>query len=70
MVKKDQFVNFIRDFAVFMEKKNITDSFRLMSKAHQLRPNGPFIKKKLDIYNIQVDTNLSSKANGFVDIKC
>ncbi|WP_417698543.1 hypothetical protein [Psychromonas sp.] len=43
-------VDFIRDEAVRLEKNNLQEALRLMEIAHQARPNGPFIKRKLDEY--------------------
>ncbi|MEW6994805.1 hypothetical protein AADZ84_11125 [Colwelliaceae bacterium MEBiC 14330] len=50
-VHKVEFIDFIRDLAVFLEKKHVKKSLLLMEKARELRPNGPFILKRIDIYN-------------------
>ena len=50
--KKDEgFVEFVRDFAVLLENVDLNLSFSLMKKAKELRPNGPFINKKLYNYS-------------------
>ncbi len=49
------FVNFIRDFAVFIESYNIEKSFELMSVALKYRPDGPFIKKKCEYYKTMLE---------------
>jgi predicted type IV restriction endonuclease len=43
-------VDFVRDEAVKREKTDLTEALRLMELAHQARPNGPFIKKKVQEY--------------------
>jgi len=39
-------IDALRDLAVYFEDKDIKKSFLLMQLAHELRPKGPFIKKK------------------------
>ena len=48
--KENDFVEFIRDLGVSIEKNNLDLAYVLMRKAHKLRPNGPFIKNRLAIY--------------------
>lgn len=43
-------VNALRDFAVKLEVVDLRFSFSLMKKANVLRPEGPFIKRKLSEY--------------------
>ncbi len=50
--KRVVFVDFIRDFAVYLEKVDIDNSFKLMKKALMLRPEGPFILKKMKQYEL------------------
>lgn len=53
--KKVVFVNFIRDFAVYLEKIDMDSSLKLMEKALRLRPEGPFILKKVEQYEQQLN---------------
>ena len=46
----DEYITFIRDFAVTIEKSNLDLAYKLMCKALSLRPNGPFIKNRIAIY--------------------
>lgn len=39
-------IDSLRDLAVYFENKDINKAFMLMSLAHELRPDGPFIKEK------------------------
>jgi hypothetical protein len=48
--KDTDFVNFIRDFAVYLEDTVLEHSVKLMEKANYLRPSGMFIKNKLEAY--------------------
>lgn len=43
-------VDFIRDEAVRLEKSDLEKALSLMLLAHQARPNGPFITKKITAY--------------------
>lgn len=43
-------VNYLRDYAVGIEKNNLELAYYLMSLAHQARPNGKLIEKKLLSY--------------------
>lgn len=45
--EKVRWINFLRDWAISLESVDIKLSFRLMSHAAVLRPNGPLIKKKV-----------------------
>ncbi|WP_166372400.1 hypothetical protein [Psychromonas sp. SA13A] len=45
-----ELVDFLRDFAVFFEKIDVEQSYKLMKKALLLRPQGPFIQKKVKYY--------------------
>ena len=45
-------INFLRDKAVAIENNNLQLSYNLMQIAHQARPNGLFIKKKLEEYKL------------------
>ena len=47
-------VDTIRDAAISLEKNNINLAFSLMSLAARLRPDGPFIRKKLEQYNEKI----------------
>ena len=55
--KKTEFVEFLRDFAVFLENDFIHKSLLLMEKAKKLRPNGAFILRRVDIYKEQIKTH-------------
>ncbi len=50
-------IDSIRDGAVVIESMDIKLAYELMSIAHQARPGGPFIKKKLDEYKSLLDAN-------------
>lgn len=43
-------VDWLRDEAVKLETSNMADALRLMEIAHQARPSGPFIKRKVEEY--------------------
>lgn len=43
-------VNSLRDSAIALENIDLELSLQLMSLAHEMRPNGPFIKNKLNNY--------------------
>ena len=47
---KAEHVNLFRDAATTLEKIDIKKAYELMKLANELKPNGPFIKQKLDIY--------------------
>lgn len=51
----DSSVNTLRDCALALEKQNIFLAHELMSIVHTARPNGPFIKKKLDQYRSMLE---------------
>lgn len=44
-------IDYLRDLAVKLEKQDINDSLKLMKIAHQYRPDGKFISKKIEKYN-------------------
>ena len=48
--KKHLFIDLIRDKAVHMESLDVNKSIQLMKIAHELRPEGSFIKEKLEQY--------------------
>lgn len=52
-IQKD--VDFIRDEAVKLEKADLNEALRLMEIAHQARPSGPFIAKKVIEYRSALD---------------
>lgn len=45
-----ELVDAIRDSALLVEKQDLKKAYLLMQHAHQLRPQGPFIKQKYDEY--------------------
>lgn len=47
----EEHIDLLRDAAILLETKDIRKSYELMKIAHELRPSGPFIKKKLDTYS-------------------
>ncbi|MDP5255382.1 MULTISPECIES: hypothetical protein [unclassified Vibrio] len=47
-------IDFVRDSAVKMEQSNLKKAHQLMALAHQARPQGQFIKDKLDLYRQQL----------------
>jgi hypothetical protein len=47
-------VDFLRDEAIKLESTNLTLAFKLMSLAHQARPDGPFIEGKCKEYKKQL----------------
>ena len=47
-------VEFLRDFAVSLEDSYIEKSLLLMTRAKMLRPNGPFILKRIELYNEKI----------------
>lgn len=49
-VKTARDVDWLRDEAVKLETSNLSDALRLMEIAHQARPSGPFIKRKVEEY--------------------
>lgn len=49
-VKTARDVDWLRDEAVKLETSNLPDALRLMEIAHQARPSGPFIKRKVEEY--------------------
>ncbi|MGM0694993.1 MAG: hypothetical protein ACQEUN_16560 [Pseudomonadota bacterium] len=51
----DGFVNQLRDTAVAMEADDLCLAHGLMEKAHRLRPEGPFISRKLDDYRRRIE---------------
>jgi hypothetical protein len=46
----DSYADVCRDAAVSFEQSSIGMAYKLMSLAHQIRPHGPVIKKKLADY--------------------
>lgn len=40
----------LRDFAILLEKSDVSSSYKLMEAAHEIKPTGPVIKKKLKEY--------------------
>lgn len=52
---KNKDVNLIRDAAVKLENLDLKMAHDLMAIAYDARPNGPFIKKKLEIYQEKLD---------------
>jgi hypothetical protein len=46
----DKLVDQLRDIAIMLEATNLPVALKLMQQAHQLRPNGPVIKQKLNEY--------------------
>jgi hypothetical protein len=46
----DSYADVCRDAAVSFEESSIETAYKLMSLAHQIRPHGPVIKKKLSDY--------------------
>lgn len=53
-VKTNDDIDFIRDEALRIENTDIHTALRLMELAHQARPDGPFIKKKVFEYRAKV----------------
>lgn len=49
-IKTARDVDWLRDEAVKLETSNLPDALRLMEIAHQARPSGPFIKRKVEEY--------------------
>lgn len=47
-------VNYIRDTALTYENNNINFAYELMYIAFKLRPSGPFIRKKLELYRKRI----------------
>ncbi len=48
--KQELFVDFVRDFALFIEPVDLPKACSLMSLALELRPNGPLIRRKVIEY--------------------
>ena len=48
LTNNNQTVDLIRDAAILIEDIDTKKSYRLLKIAHTLRPNGPYIKKKLN----------------------
>lgn len=44
-------IDYLRELAIKLEKYDINDSLKLMKIAHQYRPDGKFISKKIERYN-------------------
>lgn len=55
---KQKSISAIRDCALSYEKKDITIAYELMQLAHELRPEGEFIKKKAIEYKKTIDKSL------------
>tara|TARA_R110001583_G_scaffold17482_1_gene70631 strand:- start:1803 stop:2999 length:1197 start_codon:yes stop_codon:yes gene_type:complete len=51
-------INMIRDYAVSIEDNNTRLAYDLMLIAYNARPNGPFIKQKVQLYKQKIDCNL------------
>jgi len=49
-LKSNADVDFIRDEAIKLEETDLRKALSLMMLAHQARPNGPFIKQKVNEY--------------------
>jgi len=49
---------YFRDLAFKYEKENVGLSFRLMQRAHNLKPDGPIINEKLESYRQQLPKQL------------
>jgi hypothetical protein len=49
-ITTDTDVNYLRNQAISLEQENLPLAEKLMSLAHQARPDGPVIKQKLDEY--------------------
>lgn len=47
----NHYADFFRDLAISLENKDLICAHKLMELAYMVRPNGPYIKKKLDEYN-------------------
>lgn len=56
-VKTAKDVDWLRDEAVKLESSNLSDALRLMEIAHQARPGGPFIKRKIEEYHNALHSN-------------
>jgi hypothetical protein len=54
-------VDILRDTAVKIEKDDLKTARELMYLAHMLRPTGAFIKKKLEMYNKQLNRTPAEK---------
>lgn len=50
-------VDFIRDEALKLEMTDLEKAFSLMLLAHQARPNGPFIAKKVEEYRVALKSH-------------
>ena len=55
IVLNNDYIGTLRDVAVKIEDTSLKDAYRLMNLAHIARPHGPFIKKKLDIYQEKLE---------------
>lgn len=50
----EKHIDLFRDSAIALEKIDIEKSIQLMELAHEIRPSGQVIKKKLAIYKKQL----------------
>lgn len=53
-IKSDTDIEYLRDKAISLENDNLPLAEKLMSLAHQARPEGPVIKQKLDEYRLRL----------------
>ncbi len=57
-IKKSTDIDYIRDEAIKLESKDLKMALRLMETAHQARPDGPFIKQKVQEYRARLNVSL------------
>jgi hypothetical protein len=55
-IKKPLDIDYIRDQALKLESNDLPMALKLMTLAHQARPEGPFIKQKLHDYQLRLNT--------------
>ncbi|MCR9672207.1 hypothetical protein NB557_02915 [Vibrio alginolyticus] len=60
-------IDLIRDTALKLEDVDLITAYELMHLAHQLRPQGPFIKQKLDEYQIGLEESAKRKLQSLID---
>lgn len=51
-IKSARDIDWLRDEAVKLESTDLSGALRLMELAHQARPTGPFIKRKVEEYRL------------------
>ena len=56
-----KFINFLRDFAIFMEHRDLISSRDVMQRARELRPSGVVIQEKLAFYNTKLRTEIHAQ---------